>query len=341
MNVTELLDRLAVPVVQAPMAGATTPAMAAAVTGAGGLGFLAAGYRPADGLAADIATVRERTGGPFGVNVFVPGPDTGEAAALAAYAERLRPEAARLDAELGNPVWSDDGWAAKVDLLLRDPVPIVTFTFGCPDADLVTELRHAGSVVGVTVTTPAEARLATDAGADLLCVQGTEAGGHQGSFTDDAERTVPLLDLLADVRATTALPLIAAGGIMAHEDVVRVRSAGAVAAQCGTAFLRSPESAAKPAHKTALVHPEYRETAVTRAFSGRRARGLVNAFMRAYDTAAPAAYPHVHYLTSPLRARAGALDDASALNLWAGTGHRRAVGIPSAEVVNWLARPGR
>ena len=183
--------------------------------------------------------------------------------------------------------------------------------------------------------------LAAEAGAEFLCVQGAEAGGHQGSFTDDAERTVPLLDLLADVRAAAGLPLVAAGGIMAHEDVVAVRAAGAAAAQCGTAFLRSPESAAKPAHKTALVHPEYRETAVTRAFSGRRARGLVNAFMRANDAAAPAAYPQVHYLTSPLRARAGALDDAGALNLWAGTGHRRAVGIPSAEVVNWLARPGR
>lgn len=341
MSVNELLDRLAVPVVQAPMAGATTPAMAAEVTRAGGLGFLAAGYRPADGLAADIAAVRERTGGAFGVNVFVPGPDTGDPAAIAAYAERLRPEAVRLGAELGNPAWSDDAWDAKTELLLRDPVPVVTFTFGCPDAALIAGLRAAGSAVGVTVTTTAEARRAAEAGAEFLCVQGAEAGGHQGSFTDDAERTVPLLDLVADVRVATGLPMVGAGGIMAHEDVVRVRAAGAAAAQCGTAFLRSPESAAKPAHKTALVHPEYRETAVTRAFSGRRARGLVNAFMQANEAAAPAAYPQVHYLTSPLRAQAGKLDDAGALNLWAGTGHRRAVGIPAAEVVNWLARPGR
>jgi len=339
MGVNELLGRLAVPVVQAPMAGATTPAMAAEVTRAGGLGFLAAGYATADKLAADIAAVRERTGGTFGVNLFVPGPDTGDPAEIAAYAERLRPEAVRLGAELGDPVWSDDAWPAKTELLLRDPVPAVTFTFGCPDADLVRALQAAGSTVGVTVTTPDEARIAADAGAEFLCVQGTEAGGHQGSFTDDAERTVPLLDLLADVRAAVGLPLVGAGGIMAHDDVVRVRAAGAVAAQCGTAFLRSPESAAKPAHKTALVHPEYRETKVTRAFSGRRARGLVNAFMRANDAAAPAAYPQVHFLTSPLRARAGAQDDADALNLWAGTGHRRAVGIPAAEVVNWLIRP--
>lgn len=339
MSANDLLSGLPVPVVQAPMAGATTPAMAAEVTRAGGLGFLAAGYRPVDGLAADIAEVRRRTGGPFGVNVFVPGADTGDPEEIAAYAERLRPDAVRLGAEPGDPVWGDDGWAAKTELLLRDPVPVVTFTFGCPSADLVAGLRAAGSVVGVTVTTPEEARTADAAGADFLGVQGAEAGGHQGSFTDDAERTVPLLDLLPGVRAVTGLPLVAAGGIMAYEDVVRVRAAGAVAVQCGTAFLRTPESAAKPAHKTALVHPEYRETAVTRAFSGRRARGLVNAFMQAHDAAAPAAYPQVHHLTAPLRARAGKLDDADALNLWAGTGHRRAIGIPSAEVVDWLTRP--
>ena len=341
MSAYELLTGLAVPVVQAPMAGATTPAMAVAVTRAGGLGFLAAGYRPVDGLAADIAAVRDRTGGPFGVNVFVPGPDTAAPERVAAYAERLRPDAARLGAELGEPAWNDDAWTAKTELLLRDPVPAVTFTFGCPPADLVAGLRAAGSAVGVTVTTAAEARTAAEAGADFLCVQGAEAGGHQGSFSDDEERTVPLLDLLAGVRAATDLPLVGAGGIMAHEDVARARAAGAVAAQCGTAFLRTPESSAKAVHKTALVHPEYRETAVTRAFSGRRARGLVNGFLRAHDAEAPAAYPQVHYLTAPLRARAGVLDDADALNLWAGTGHRRAVGIPAAEVVNWLARPGR
>lgn len=340
MGVNELLAGLAVPVVQAPMAGATTPAMAAEVTRAGGLGFLAAGYRPVDGLAADIAEVRRRTDGPFGVNVFVPGPDTGDPAEIAAYAERLRPEAVRLGAELGDPVWSDDGWDAKVELLLRDPVPVVTFTFGCPDADPIAGLRAAGSAVGVTVTSADEARTAAEAGADLLSVQGAEAGGHQGSFRDDAERTVPLLDLLAEVRAAVDLPLIAAGGIMTYADVARVRAAGAVAAQCGTAFLRTPESTAKPAHRAALVDPAYDETAVTRAFSGRRARGLVNAFLRAHDAAAPAAYPRVHYLTSPLRAKAGARDDASALNLWAGTGHRRAEAVPAAEVVRRLAGPG-
>lgn len=338
MSANELLDGLAVPVVQAPMAGASTPAMAAEVTRAGGLGSLPAGMRTVDGLAADIAEVRRRTGGPFGVNVFVPGADTGDPEEIAAYAERLRPEAVRLGAELGEPVWSDDAWDAKIELLRRDPVPVVTFTFGCPDAAVIAGLRAAGSAVGVTVTTAAEARTAAEAGADYLAVQGAEAGGHQGSFTDADERTIPLLDLLAEVRAAVDLPMVGAGGIMTHEDVMRVRAAGAVAAQCGTAFLRTPESAIKPAHAAALVDPAYEATAVTRAFSGRRARSLVNAFLRTHDAAAPAAYPQVHYLTAPLRAKAA--DDAATLNLWAGTGHRRALDIPAADVVKQLTRPG-
>ena len=336
MDVSGLLDGLGVPVVQAPMAGAATPAMAVEATRAGGLGFVPAGYRPVDGLAADIAEVREHADGPFGVNVFVPGPDTADPGAVAAYVASLRPDAERLGAEPGEPVWSDDGWDAKLDLLRRDPVPLVTFTFGCPPAATIAGLRAAGSLVGLTVTTPDEARIAQEAGADLLCVQGPESGGHQGSFSDDAERTVPLFDLLAEVGRVTALPIVAAGGIMTGGDVARVLAAGAAAAQCGTAFLRTPESKARPAHKAALADPSYAATTVTRAFSGRRARGQLNAFIAAHDAAAPPAYPHVHFATTPLRAAAGKRNDPESLNLWAGTAHLRAEEIPTAEVVRRL-----
>lgn len=336
MDVSGLFDGLSVPVVQAPMAGAVTPAMAVEVIRGGGLGFLPAGYRPVDGLAADIAEVRRHAGGPFGVNVFVPGPDTADPDAVAAYVDSLRPDAARLGAEPGDPVWSDDGWDAKLDLLRRDPVPLVTFTFGCPPAGVIAGLRDAGSLVGVTVTMADEARTAQDAGADLLCVQGPEAGGHQGSFGDDAERTVPLFDLLAEVGRVTSLPMIAAGGLMTGGDVARVLDAGAAAAQCGTAFLRAPESKAKPAHKAVLADPAYAATTVTRAFSGRRARGQVNAFIHAHDAAAPPAYPQLHYATTPLRAAAGKRDDHESLNLWAGTGHLKAEQLPTAEILRRL-----
>lgn len=324
-----MLSRL--PIVQAPMAGATTPAMAAAATEAGAMGFLAAGYKSADVLCADIAEVRARTGGPFGVNVFVPSAPFTDTAALGAYRERIAADAHALGAEPGEPRWDDDDWDAKITLLIEDPVPMVSFTFGCPDPGVVTALRDRGSIVAITVTTPEEARLATEAGAQVLVVQGIEAGAHQGSFTAG-----PDLELFPLLRAVGGgLPLIAAGGLMTGEDVARVLAEGAVAAQLGTAFLRAPESATPEAHKAALATGA--ETALTRAFSGRRARGLVNDFIRAHDAHAPAAYPNVHHMVSPLRKVAAARGDTTRMSLWAGTGHRRAEELPSAVIVERLA----
>ncbi|GAA3744419.1 nitronate monooxygenase [Spinactinospora alkalitolerans] len=335
----QVLGGVGVPVVAAPMAGgASTPELVAAVAAAGGLGFLAAGYRGAEAMAGQIARVRSRTGAPFGVNVFVPGPDDADPAAVEAYRARIAPEAARLGAEPGTPRWSDDDFDAKVDALLADPVPLVGFTFGCPQASAVAALRRAGSAVVVTVTDAAEARAAVEAGADALCVQGAEAGGHQGSFDDAEERTAPLAEVLAAVRAAVDVPLIAAGGITGAVGVRAVLASGAIAAQMGTAFLRAPESGANATHKNALADGRFTATAVTRAFSGRRARGLANRFMADHGAAAPAAYPHVHHLTGPLRAAAARAGDADSLHLWAGTGHRAAAERPAAEIVTEIAR---
>jgi nitronate monooxygenase len=332
--VPAVLRSLSVPVIQGPMAGgAATPELAAAVSEAGGLGFLAAGYKSAAAVAEQAATLRAMTVRPFGVNLFVPGADTGDRTALELYRQRLSRDAAALGAEPGDPVWRDDDWHAKLGLLAAQPVPVVSFTFGCPPASVVANLRRRDSVVIVTVTDPAEARQAEDAGADALCVQGAEAGAHQASFDDTRERTTPLLDLLAAVGSSVRLPLIAAGGLMSAAHVTAALGAGAVAAQLGTAFLRCPESGASPAHRAALADPRYAGTVVTRAFSGRRARGLVNGFIRAHHGAAPAAYPQVHYLTAPLRAAAARAGDADRLNLWAGTRHALAEERPAAEVV--------
>lgn len=339
MGTVGFLDGFEVPVVAAPMAGgASTPELVAAVNGAGGLGFLAAGYKSAEAMVEQIQRTRALTSRDFGVNVFVP--DRGSAvpeARVSAYRERIAPEAERLGVEPGPAEWRDDDYSAKLDALLATPVPVVSFTFGCPQARDIALLRGAGSAVVVTVTTVAEARAAVAAGADALCVQGAEAGGHQGSFVDDAERTVPMLDLLAQVRAAVDVPLVAAGGITGAEGVRAALHGGAMAAQLGTAFLRSPESGAHPTHKKALADDRFTETAVTRAFSGRRARGLVNRFLRTHDTAAPGAYPQVHFLTGPLRAAAAAAGDADTLHLWAGTGFRSAADAPAAAIVDAVA----
>ena len=189
----------------------------------------------------------------------------------------------------------------------------------------------------VTVTEVNEALLASQAGADALVVQGAEAGGHRGGFEDaDGRGEVALLPLLRLVARACELPLIASGGIADGAGVAAVLAAGARAAQIGTAFMRCPEAATSGAHRDALSAPT--PTAITRAFSGRRARGIVNAFMRDHDGQALPAYPHINQLTAPLRAAARSAGDADAINLWAGQAHTLAEDRPAAELVEqWSA----
>src|SRR5215469_7260192 len=245
----DVLQRLArCPVVVAPMAGGpSTAGLVLAASAAGALGFLAAGYKTAPAMLAEMDAVQASPGVPFGVNLFVPGPPT-DPAALDGYLTELGPDAAALGVAPGQPEWTDDDWDAKLAALLARPPAVVSFTFGCPAPRVIAALRAAGSVVWVTVTTPDEAALAASRGADGLCVQGPEAGAHRGTFAADRHAGppgVPLRRLLADVAAVTSVPLIAAGAIMSRQDVTSALAAGAVAVQCGTAFLRCPESGAR------------------------------------------------------------------------------------------------
>ncbi|WP_160051606.1 nitronate monooxygenase [Nocardiopsis sp. FR26] len=335
MRLVELLR--ARPIVQAPMAGgASAPELVAAVSGAGGLGFLAAGYLSPAALAERVRAVREAGATAFGVNVFVPQTTTSPDAA-ASYRPLLQGEAERYGTSPGAPVHDDDAWAAKIDLLTEAAVPVVSFTFGCPDKGVLDRLRAAGSATVVTVTTVAEAREAEARGADGVCAQGVEAGGHRAAFDPALSADRPLRELLPDVVAAVDVPVIATGGIMDGADVARVLSSGAAAAQLGTAFLRCPESGAHPAHKAALADPAFTETTLTRAFTGRPARGLVNRFVAEHPEA-PHAYPEVHHMTRPLRAAAASAGDPHGMALWAGTGFRRATDAPAAEVVARLRR---
>lgn len=316
--------------------GPSTPELAAAVNAAGGFGCLAAGYLTRAALAADLDRTRALTSAPIGVNLFVPGADDADADAIARYASRLEPEAARLGAHLGQPDWDDDDYPAKVDLLARSGVHTVSFTFGCPTPEVVRSLRRAGVVVAVTVTAAADAQEAAAAGADMLVVQGTEAGGHQGTFDPAEPNSTPLLGALAAVRAAADLPLVATGGIMTAADAGAALDAGAGAVQAGTAFLCTPEAATSATYRAALLEQRYADTLITRAFSGRWARGLANRFAREHADA-PAGYPQVHHLTRPLRAAATRAGDPDVPNLWAGTGWRQVRSEPAAAVVARLA----
>ena len=317
-------------------AGPSRPELVVAATAAGGFAFLAGGYLTAAGLGEQLAAVRAATAEQFGVNLFLPGTPTTRTAEVRNYLATLEPEARALGVELGPPEWDDDDWEAKLAVLLADPPAVVSFTFGCPGRGVVAALQAAGAAVVVTVTTAAEARTAAERGVDGLCAQGWQAGGHRGGFDDHGQG--PGLDTLALVRELcrrTELPVIAAGGVMDAAGTTEALRAGAVAVQCGSAFLRCPESGAHPVHKAALVDPRYAGTAVTRAFSGRQARGLVNRFAREHPDA-PSAYPEINRATRPLRSAAAAAGDPERMGMWAGTGHRSAQELPAAEIVTLL-----
>ncbi|MGY1705186.1 nitronate monooxygenase [Geodermatophilus sp. SYSU D00697] len=328
-------------IVCAPMAGGpSTPALATAVGEAGGLGFLAAGYRTPEQVTAEVAEVRARTGAPFGVNVFAPVPERPEEAArLPGYADRIAARAARLGATPGVPAHSDDGFAAKVELLRELRPAVVSFAFGLPPADVLDALHDAGLPVWVTVTSPEDAAVATAAGADALVVQGWEAGGHRGGLSDEEPAQLGLLPLLTLVRRVSPLPLVAAGGIADGAGVAAALAGGASLAQLGTAFLPTPEAGTAAVHVAALA--EGRPTTVTRAFTGRRARALVNDAVRELGDAAPAAYPEVHLLTAPVRAAARAAGEVEELHLWAGQSAALARAEPAGELVRRLAAEAR
>jgi nitronate monooxygenase len=336
-----LLDQLEVPIVQAPMAGGpSTPELAAAVGGAGGLGFVAAGYRAPDALAEDLARTRALTDRPFGVNVFAATGAPADPAVVRRYADALRPLAERAGVALGEPRFDDDWFDAKLALLVDAPPAVVSFTFGCPPAETIARVRGAGSAVWVTVTGPDEAEQAVAAGADALVVQGVEAGGHRGSFADREDRVdYGLLALLALVRARVDVPLVATGGIATGRGVAAVLAAGAAAAQVGTAFMRCPEAGTSAPHREALATS--RPTGLTRAFSGRLARGIVNRLQAEHTAGAPLAYPELHHVTAPLRAHGRKAGDADVINLWAGQAHELAEERPAAEVVARLAAEAR
>lgn len=330
------------PIVQAPMAGGpSTPALAAAVAAAGGFGFVAAGYLSVDDLHEAIAKTRMLSQAPFGVNLFVPS-EPGDRKQVAAYAAALQPDVDRLGVALGEPRWEADSYDAKLDLVAATHVHLVSFTFGCPSTEIIDRLHRADVQVAVTVTSALEAQLAVEAGTDLLVVQGTEAGGHQASFADLAANHRPLLALLDEIRESGGdVPIIGTGGVMTGRDAAAVLGAGAIAVQIGTALLCTPEAGTSAPYRQALLEARYPDTILTRAYTGRFARGLANQFALDHDGQAPPAYPEVHHLTRPLRSAATHAGDTSVPNLWAGTGWRQLSAQPATTIILRIAAEAR
>jgi nitronate monooxygenase len=219
----------------------------------------------------------------------------------------------------------------------------VSFTFGLPSEHICEAVRRLGAVAVATVTTAGEAVSATAVGVDALVTQGSEAGGHRGVYHDDGVSVgggdlIGRRELLLQARDVTSLPVLTAGGLTSGTQIAEGLSLGAIAAVLGTVFLCCPESGTPEAHRQALLSRRYRETIVTRAFTGRPARGLRNEFADRFDVLAPASYPEVHRMTQPLRAAAAAAGDPTNLHLWAGTGWQAVTTEPVATVVARLER---
>ncbi len=327
------------PVVGAPMAGGpSTPELVEAVAAAGAVGFLAGGYKSGEALAAQISAVRSRTQ-VFGVNVFAPAPFPVDRRAFERYAAAVAPVAARYGVQLETvqPVEDSDSWEEKVDLLVADPVPVVSFTFAIPPRSVIARLKRTGSVTAQTVTTAREAEEAQDAGVDLLVVQGLLAGGHSATTRPErAPDEVTLTELVTRIRAASDLPIWAGGGVGSPETLHGVLASGAEAGVVGSLLLRADESGTSRAYRDGLAALAGTETVLTRAFSGRLARGVRNEFIARFDAQAPAGYPAVHHLTSPIRRAAAEAGDWNFINLWAGASYESAQDAPARSIIEQL-----
>jgi nitronate monooxygenase len=336
---------LQVPVVQAPMAGgATTPAMVAAVSNAGGLGFLAAAALSPEKIASEVAAIRALTDRPFGVNLFVLEPAAPEEATVRRALEAIDPLRKDLGLPPGQPLerYAPD-FRAQLETLIELRVPVASFTFGLLSAADVARLHANGLYVIGTATHVAEGIAWRDVGADAIAAQGAEAGAHRGTFIGAFEEAlVGTMALLPQLVDATGLPVLAAGGIMDGRGIVAALALGAQAAVMGTAFLTCLESAIPQAWKTRVRSMSDTSTSVTRAITGRHARGIRNSLMQRLSESAHkvAPYPVQNALTQELRQTASRADNSDYLSLWSGQGaplgRKRREGLGAAELVGQL-----
>ncbi|MGO4668294.1 NAD(P)H-dependent flavin oxidoreductase [Bosea sp. 2RAB26] len=335
-----------VPIVQAPMAGVSTPALAAAVSNAGGLGSIGVGATDAAGARAMIADLRARTERAFNVNVFVHGPAKPDPEREAAWLHWLSPLFSEFGAAPPAALrtiyksFADD--ADMLSMLVEARPPVVSFHFGLPSPQAIQRLKGAGTTLFATATNLEEARQIEAAGIDAIVAQGIEAGGHRGVFdpaaSDDALGTVALTRLLV---ADSTLPVIAAGGIMDGAGIAAALDLGAVAAQLGTAFIACPESSADDAYRAALAGPGAYHTRLTALISGRPARCLANRFTDLHQSVAdrlPPDYPIAYDAGKALHAAAKAKGEHGFGAQWAGQGAPLARAMPAAELVATLLR---
>lgn len=339
-NVTSLLT-IDYPIIQAGMAGGvTTPELVAAVSNAGGLGTIGAGYMSEEDLKQAIRSTKQLTTKPFGVNVFVPEDVRVTESEIDAANELLQPFHRELQvAPTKKASHSSGTFQKQIDVIIAEEIPVCSFTFGIPSEAIIHRLKsHDIRLIG-TATTGKEARLNEQAGMDMIVAQGSEAGGHRGTFDASFEQSsVGTMSLVPRVVDTVSLPVIAAGGIMDARGILAATVLGAEGVQMGTAFLTAQESGAKPPHKEAILNSDGDDTVITSAFSGKPARGIENAFiryLRLYEHNLPA-YPVMNTLTKEMRKAAGNLNRPEFMSLWAGQSASLSQEISAGQLVKQM-----
>ncbi|SFC05533.1 nitronate monooxygenase family protein [Collimonas sp. OK412] len=329
------------PIVQGPMNGGSPIELATAVSNAGGLGSFAAALLSPAAIIEAVKKIRTLTQQPFNVNLFILEPVQPSHAEIEAAQALLLPFRTALGlGPAATPQKFSENFQDQLAALLEAAPPVVSFTFGILDASTVARFQRKGCKVIGTATSVAEAQAWEQAGADFVCVQGGEAGGHRATFLGDVEQScIGLMTLIPQVAAAIKTPVIAAGGIMDGKGIAAALLLGAQAAQLGTAFLASPESGIAPAWREQLANAKDDSTRMTRSFSGRYARGIVNTFMeqmRPHESTLPA-YPVQNALSGEIRQAAAKQGRPEFMSLWAGQGVAMTRPMPAAQLVATLA----
>lgn len=331
------------PIIQGPMAGVSTPAMAIAVSEAGGLGSLACAQLTLDQARSDLATIRQATKRPINVNFFCHRPPAPEPARIKAWRDLLAPYYRELGLDPEAPIPEtkrvpfDDGFCALVEEAKPE---VASFHFGLPERSLLDRVRATGAKIISSATTVAEARWLEERGCDAVIAMGLEAGGHRGNFLPgDMARQIGTFALVPQVADAVKVPVIAAGGIADGRGIVAALALGASAVQIGTAYMFTPEAKLPTPHLQALRTAAAEDTMVTNLFTGRPARGIVNRLMRDLGAISPAApsFPLAAGALAPLKAKAEAAGSGDFTNLWSGQAARLARELPAAELTRRLA----
>jgi nitronate monooxygenase len=339
-KITQIL-KISLPIVMSPMAGdITTPALVAAVSNGGGLGSLGLGYSTPDEIRTAISAVRELTDKPFAVNLFIPE----EHPVTPDQLERSRRAVADSCKELNfkvspiHPPYAPS-FEEQMQIVVDEKIPVFSFTFGMLSDKWIAALKANNTVLIGTATNLAEAKKLEEKGIDIISAQGSEAGGHRGTFIGKAKDSLfDITTLTKSLLYNVKLPILAAGGIMNVEGIVTALAAGAAGVQMGTAFLACPESGASDAFKELLIKSEFDDTILTTAFSGKLARGIKNKFtsrMQQHETEI-LSYPIQNAMTSAMRKTAARNNNTDFMSLWAGQHAYMSTGMPAGELIEEL-----